>query len=204
MSESPNVGGVGLGDTALEDAKAFNKGKGRVLAAMIASLVAAMVFMGWYLSQDQSDPYGELGKQVNGLKSQYFDGFWVCALPGQKVSELKNDADLRDALHQRGSAGERYATHLRGKCSASLRELSTRLRALPPSDEAAPFVKGMADAATKLSVGMESYAAHLDNLDGAYDRAAAEPELETPVRGWFEFRTAHVEFNRFVKDKLER
>jgi hypothetical protein len=205
MSRSSRVGGAGLGDdTALDDAKAFNKGKGRTLAAMIAMLLVALAALAWYLSQDQGDPYGEVGKQVNGLKSQYFDGFLVCALPGTRLSELKSDADLRVQLHQRGRAGSRYAAHLRDKCSAPLRELGTRLRALLPPSEAAPAIKAMADAAANVNAGVDGFAGHLDALPGAYDEAAAEPETDGIVRGWYEFKKAHAEFNQLVRTKLGR
>lgn len=205
MNQSSGVGGAGLGDnTALDDAKAFNKGKGRTLAVMIAMLLVAVAALAWYLSQDQGDAYGEVGKQVNGLKSQYFDGFLVCALPGTRPSDLKNDADLRSQLHQRGRAGARYAAHLRDKCMAPLRELGTQLRALLPPAETAPPVKAMAEATAKISAGVDGFASHLDALPAAYDEAAAEPETDGIVRGWYEFKKAHAEFNQLVRTKLGR
>lgn len=205
MNQSSDIGGAGLSDKAeLDDAKAFNKGKGRTLAVMIAMLLVAVAALAWYLSQDQGDAYGEVGKQVNGLKSQYFDGFLVCALPGTRLTELKSDAELRSQLHQRGRAGSRYAAHLRDKCAAPLRELGTRLRALLPPTETAPQVKAMADAAAKISAGVDGFANHLDALPGAYDEAAAEPETDGIARGWYEFKKAHAEFNQLVRAKLGR
>jgi hypothetical protein len=94
MGETPKLGEFDLSDRgALEDAKAFNKGKGRLLFVMIALLLLSVAAFGWYLVQDQPNPYGELGKQVNGLRGQYFDGFWTCALPGKQLAALKNDGD---------------------------------------------------------------------------------------------------------------
>ncbi len=203
MNESPRATGAEL--TASDDeAKAFNKGKGRVLAAMIGSLIAAVAAFAWYLTQDQVEPYAELGKQINGLKTQYFDGFLVCALPGARLAELKNDAALREQFHGRGRAGARYGAHLRDRCAPPLRELATRLRALQPPAESAPLVSAMGAGATKMRVGVDGYAAHLDILTGAYDQAAAEPELEPLIRGWYEFRKAHADFNHLVREKLGR
>lgn len=206
MSESPNFGSADLGDAAaaIEDAKAFNKGKGRLLAAMIALLVAALGGFAFYLIQDQPNPYAELGKQVNGLRSTEFDGFWTCALPGTKPADIKNNGALIEEIHNRGVAGARYATHLQSKCSPPLRELGTRLRALLPPDEAAPLVKAMADATTKIDVGVGAYAGHLQNLEGPYDRDAASSEIEGLARGWYDFRTAHAQLNKLVKAKLGR
>jgi len=206
MSESPNFGSADRADAgaALEEAKAFNKGKGGLLAVMLGLLAAALGGFAFYLIQDQPNPYAELGKQVNGLRSTEFDGFWNCALPGTKPADIKNNEALSDELHNRGAAGARYATHLQSKCSPPLRELSTRLRALLPPDEAAPLLKAMADAATKIDVGVGAYAGHLQNLDGPYDRDAASAEVEGMARGWYDFRTAHAQLNKLVKAKLGR
>src|SRR4051794_17397965 len=134
MQDSRELSGMGAVDTALEDAKAFNKGKGRLLGAMMAMLLLALAGFGFYLLEDQPNPYGELGKQVNGFRSQYFDAFWGCALPGKSIAELKNDGDVRGELDVRAVAGARYGAHLR-KCAGSLRDLGANLHALlPPQD----------------------------------------------------------------------
>jgi hypothetical protein len=205
MGETPDFGSLGLGDNAaLEDAKAFNKGKGKLLAGMLSIVVLAVGAFAWYLVQDQPNPYGELGKQVNGLRGSGFDAFWTCALPGTRPGDLKSDADLRTELHQRGAAGARYGTHLRSKCQPGLRELAARLRALLPPEDAAVKVKAMADAVTKMDVGTSRFATHLDTLEGGYSAESAESEQADLVRGWYDFRTAHAELNKLVKDRLGR
>ncbi|MFT3921096.1 MAG: hypothetical protein QM778_01045 [Myxococcales bacterium] len=202
MQESGDIGGGGA-DNAFEDAKAFNKGKGKTLAAMIGFVLAAVAAFGWYVLQDQPNPYSGLGKQVNGLKSKYFDGFFICALPGKMPGELKSDQDLRAEIDSRAVAGARYGAHLR-KCAAPLRELSTGLRALLPPEEAVPLVKSMADSATKLNVGAEAFAGHLENLEAAYDPENGAQESDTLVRAWYEFKKAHADLNQLVKTKLGR
>jgi hypothetical protein len=206
MSESPDFGSAGLSDAAgaLEDAKAFNKGKGRLLAGMIALGLALLAVFAWYLVEDQPNPYGELGKQVNRLRTASFETYWTCALPGSRPSDIKSDTDLREQLHARGEKGTRYATHLRDKCGAQLRDLAVQLRSLLPPEDAAPLVKRMADAVAKLEVGTRAYSTYLEELEGAYSRTAAEPEIESLVRGWYEFKAAHVELNKLVKAKLGR
>ena len=201
MQEPGNIGG-GL-DNAFEDAKAFNKGKGKTLVAMIAIVLAALGGFAWYVVQEQPNPYSGLGKQVNGLKTKYFDGFWICALPGKMVAEIKSDQDLRAEIDMRAVAGARYGAHLR-KCAAPLRELSTNLRALLPPDEAAPLVKAMADAATKEGMGAESFAGYLENLEGGYSAKNAATESDAVVRGWYEFKKAHADLNQLIKTKLDR
>jgi hypothetical protein len=206
MNESPDFGSAGLGDaaTALEDAKAFNKGKGRLLAGMLALGVALLAVFAWYLVEDQPNPYSELGKQVNRLRTANFETYWSCALPGSRPGEIKSDTDLREQLHARGAKGARYATHLRDKCGTQLRDFAVQLRSLLPPEDAAPLVKRMADAVAKLEVGTRSYSTYLDELEGAYDRDAADLQMQDLVRGWYDFKAAHVELNKLVKAKLGR
>jgi hypothetical protein len=202
MQDSRDMG-LEVADTAADDARAFNKGKGKTLAGMLACLVAALAAFGWYLVSEQPNPYGELGKQVNGMRGQYFDAFLTCALPGKMIGELKNATELRDELVARAASGARYGAHLR-KCAAPLKDLSIQLRALLPPDDAAPLVKKLADASTKLSVGTDAFALHLEGLEGAYDTVRAGAESQEIVRGWFEFRTALGGLNTLIKEKLGR
>lgn len=204
MGDTPEFDNLGLSDrSALEDAKAFNKGKGRLLFAMLGLLLVAVLGFGWYLVQDQPNPYGELGKQVNGLRGQYFDGFWTCALPGKRLVDLKSDADLRSELHMRATARGRYAEHLSSKCRPFTSELMVRLRALLPPQDAQPFVKQMLSALGKMDEGARDYAQHLQELEGAYVDEAAEPSQSGLVRGWYEFRKAHAGLNQLVRDQLQ-
>jgi hypothetical protein len=205
MAETPKLGDVDFdGRGAFEDAKAFNKGKGRLLVAMIGSLLLALAAFAWYLVQDQPNPYGELGKQVNGLRGQYFDGFWNCALPGKQLGAIKNDGDLRAELHQRATSGQRYAQYLSDKCRPQTRELITRLRALLPPEEARPLVQQMIEALTKMDSGTRVFVDYLQNLEGAYEPEQAESALSDLVRGWYEFRKAHGALNQLVRTKLGR
>jgi hypothetical protein len=205
MADTPQFGERDVSDrAALEDAKAFNKGKGSLLFVMLGLLALALVGFGWYLVQDQPNPYGELGKQINGLRGQYFDGFWTCALPGKRLSELKNDGDLRAELHTRGEALARYGQHLSSKCRSEAQELSVRLSALLPPDDARPLVKQMVDALHKMDDGTRAYADYLQSVEPPYKAESAEPAMLGLVRGWYEFRKAHAALNQLIRDKLGR
>jgi hypothetical protein len=205
MAETPKYGERDVTDrAALEDAKAFNKGKGPLLFTMLGLLALSLVGFGWYLVQDQPNPYGELGKQINGLRGQYFDGFWTCALPGKRLTELKNDGDLRAELHTRGEALARYGQHLSSKCRGEARELSVRLSALLPPDDARPLVTQMVDALHKMDEGTHAYADYLQSAEAPYKAELAEPAMVDLVRGWYEFRKAHAALNQLIRDKLGR
>jgi hypothetical protein len=205
MGEIPKLGEFDLSDRgALEDAKAFNKGKGRLLFVMIAFVLLAVAGFAWYLVQDQPNPYGELGKQVNGLRGQYFDAFWTCALPGKQLAALKNDGELRAEIHLRAESAERYAQHLSNKCRPETSELITRLRALMPPDEARPLLQQMIEGLIKMDTGTRAFADYLQGLQGPYAAEEGEPALSGLVRGWYEFRKAHAELNQLVRTKLNR
>jgi hypothetical protein len=205
MAETPKFENLDLSDrAALEDAKAFNKGKGKLLSGMLGMLALALAAFAWYLVQDQPNPYGELGKQVNGLRGQYFDGFWTCALPGKRLVELKNDQELRDELNTRAAARERYAQHLSNKCRPQTQELIVRLRALLPPDEAKKSVQEMIAGLTKIDEGAGQFAQYLQGLEGPYVAEAGEPAMSGLVRGWYDFRKAHAALNQLVREKLQR
>jgi len=205
MADTPKIGERDVSDrAALEDAKAFNKGKGPLLSVMLGLLGLTVVGFGWYLVQDQPNPYGELGKQINGLRGQYFDGFWTCALPGKRLDELKNNGDLRAELHTRGEALGRYGQHLSGKCREAVRELGVRLSALLPPDDARPLIAEMIGALRKIDEGTRVYSDYLQNVEGAYQADGADPALSGLVRGWYEFRKAHAALNQVIRDKLGR
>lgn len=205
MGDTPRFDERDVSDRAArEDAKAFNKGKGSLLFAMLGLLALSVIGFGWYLVQDQPNHYGELGKQINGLRGQYFDGFWTCALPGKRLSELKNDGDVRAELHTRGVALARYGQHLSGKCRGEVRELSVRLKALLPPDDARPLIGAMVDALGKMDEGTRVYADYLQSIEGPYQAESAESSLAGLVRGWYEFRKAHAALNQLIRDKLGR
>lgn len=199
-----NRAGSAVHDSVLDEAKGFRKGRGRMIAAMLAAALAAAGVLTWYLGQNQPDSHRELGKQVNGIRAQFFDGFMACVLPGKQLDQLKSDADLRIELHGRASAGPRYGTHLRERCASQVRELAVQLRGVATPAELAPHVQGMAAGVTKMSSGLDGYAAHVENLSAGYDEAAAEPELEPLVRGWYEFRKTHAELNQVLRGERGR
>ena len=201
MSDVPDTLGH---ENILDETKALQKGKERMLAAMIAAALAAVAFFAWYVVQDQPNPYGELGKQLNGMRSAHFEKFWTCVLPNHRLDTLKNDRDVREALHTRAVAAGPYGKHLNDRCKPHLKDLGVNLRALLPPDDAAPSVKGMADAAATLQAGVDAYSLHLTSLTEGYEKEAGEGQMEQLVRGWYEFKKAHGEANKLIKSKLGR
>jgi len=160
----------------------------------------------WFLMGDGDDArvYGELGKQLNGLKQAHFDQFWGCALPGTNLASLKTNTDLHSQLEGRATErGQNYALHLREKCAPKLTDIEPTLDTLiVPEDLKAP-VTGMKAATSKLRSGVSGLISYLDNAELKYDAVAAAVYLDNITRGWFEFRTSHAELNKVLKARLE-
>ncbi len=182
----------------------MQSGRGGMLVAIVVAVVAVLGALGWYLSQDATNPYGELGKEVNGLKGRHFDGFWACALQGTPPSKITKADAMRDQLQQRGKRGRgRYAEILRADCMSKLKPLAESLRQVTGPTDSLVLVLGMARASDRLSEAVESYVGYLEGLEGGYDEGAAQGPVEQTTRGWYDFRLKHRDLNRLLKEKLQ-
>ncbi|MEQ9073347.1 MAG: hypothetical protein RLP09_05780, partial [Sandaracinaceae bacterium] len=92
MSDDPNLNlGVGGGQPPFlqrgpsleEEEKAMRKGNtGVLIGGAVAALLAVVGLAVLLLSGDDGGEYRAIGQQINGMKTEHFDGFWTCALPG--------------------------------------------------------------------------------------------------------------------------
>ncbi len=198
MSEQPEL-------DLENETRAMQSGRGGMLAVAIGCAIAAIAAFGWYLSQDATDPYDELGKKVSGLKGRHFDGFWACALQGTLPSKITKADDMRDQLERRGKRGRgRYAKLLREDCVPKLRPLAESLRKVPGPQDSLVLVLGMARATDRLSAAVDTYVGYLQSLEGGYDEGAAQGPVEETTRGWYDFRIKHRDLKRLLKKRLDR
>jgi hypothetical protein len=160
----------------------------------------------WFLvgNDDNVRVYGELGRQLNGLKQAHFDQFWGCALSGANLASVKTNTDLESQLAGRArERGQNYAIYLRDKCAAKLTDIEPTLDTLiVPEDLKAP-VNDMKASTSKLRAAIGGLISYLDNPELHYDDAAANIYLQKVTRGWFEFRKAHADLNKVLKSRLE-
>jgi hypothetical protein len=202
MTASPNRAGPA---SFADDEAALKRGKGGVFGALAVIFVLGAVGL-WFLmgNDDNARVYGELGRQLNGLKQAHFDQFWGCALSGANLASIKTNTDIESQLAGRArERGQNYAFYLRDKCAAKLKEIEPTLDTLiVPEDLKAP-VNEMKAATSKLRAGIGGLISYLDNPELHYDETAAAPYLENITRGWFEFRKAHGDLNKVLKSRLE-
>jgi hypothetical protein len=200
MTTSPNKVG-----SFADDEAALKRGKGGVFGVLAVIFVLGAVGL-WFLvgNDDNVRVYGELGRQLNGLKQAHFDQFWGCALSGANLASVKTNTDLESQLAGRArERGQNYAIYLRDKCAAKLTDIEPTLDTLiVPEDLKAP-VNDMKASTSKLRAAIGGLISYLDNPELHYDDAAANIYLQKVTRGWFEFRKAHADLNKVLKSRLE-
>jgi hypothetical protein len=195
-----------LPSTALVDAEAaMHKGRAGSLVAMGglgAALVAGLVFlMG---GQDQARVYGEIGRQINGLKRGHFDQFWGCALQGANVNDIKSNAELETQVGGRGQErGQRYGVHVREKCLPKLVDIGPKLDTLIVPTDLQPDVNGLKQANAQLRSAFSAYVAYLDDPELDYDEERGDPLVKEIGKAWYDFKKAHADVNKLIKGKLQ-
>lgn len=195
-----------LAGSFADDEAALKRGKGGVVGALAVIAVALAVGLWFFIGKDdQSRVYGELGKQLNGLKQAHFDQFLGCALSGANLASIKTNADLASQLEGRArERGQNYALYLRDKCAGKLTDIEPTLDTLiVPEDLKAPIGE-MKASTSKLRAALSGLISYLDNPALHYDSVAADVYLQNITRGWFDFRKAHADMNKVVKSRLEQ
>jgi hypothetical protein len=189
-----------------EDEAGFKRGRGWTLLGL--SLAVALGLTGlWHLLSggDDARVYGELGRKINGVRSAHFDPFWACALSGQNLHDLKNNADLTDQLDARATHdGAAYALYLRDRCADKLRPIEPALDELIIPEPLAADVTALKSATGELRSAVRAFIALLDDQAHPYDSATAKPIRDEVARGWFDFQMAHAALNKTLRAKLEK
>lgn len=193
------------GPTLSEQEAEMRKGRGPMLAAMVGIVVIIVVGSFFLLREDDEKyAYGEIGKTINGIKLEYFDGFWGCALKGVNLRDIKSNDALVAQINMRASqASSTYARLLRQNCIDKFEEMQSKLEVLIPPEGVTREVKEMTQAASKLRSAWSAFVSYLDDPKTEYDDAVARPKIIEIARGWYEYKKAHTALNKAVKAKIE-
>ncbi len=195
-----------LASSALADAEAaMHKGRAGSLVAM-AGLGAALLLGLFFLmgGQDRARVYGEIGRQINGLKHAHFDQFWGCALQGANVNDIKSNAELETQVGGRGQErGRAYGVHVREHCMPKLEEIGPKLDTLIVPADLQADVSGLKQANARLRSAFSAYIAYLDDPDLDYDEARAQPLVQEIGKAWYDFKKAHADVNKLIKQQLK-
>jgi len=200
--DQPPLGG---GSSLDDDEKALRKGN---TGPLIIGLLAAVVVtggLGYVLMQgEDGDQYGTIGSAINGMKQEHFDQFWACALPNQSLSELRNDQDLRSAIHKRARRVPRaYASHVREQCLVKLNEHGPNLRALIPPEDLTAQLADLQTAITDLTDACTEYITYLEGATEGYSEDDARPTISKIAKGWYDYRHVHSGLNSSIRDHID-
>lgn len=202
---NPNLGPPSpLGGGSLDDdEKALKKGNTAVLViGIVAGLAVVAGLVVLLMNEEPTDQFRTIGQQVNGMKSEHFDGFWTCALPNERLDRLRSDQDLRQAITKRASpAPQRYAQHVRQQCLVKLNEHEAPLRSLIAPPDLQGQLSELTEALGSLRAGWGDYLDYLDRTE-TYDESAAAPRVSTIAKGWYDYKHAHSQINSTIRERL--
>jgi hypothetical protein len=208
MDDNPGVGGgtPQLTRSMADEEAAMQTGKGRMMAAIIGTVVVVIVGAALFLVQDKGqEQYREAGKVVNGANIKgNFDTFWGCALQGVNLRDLDTADALIAQVDTRGSEGRtKYAKHIESRCVKKLSDMQSKLDILTVPQELQTDLSAMKDASSQLRGAWSSYMVYLTDSKESYDEGEARNKVKEIARGWFEFKKAHSSLNKRLREKLE-
>ncbi len=215
MSDPNDNMGVGGGQMPLgpvasmeADSKAMKSGRGRMLAAMIGSVVLAVIALIAYMaSGGETEMYSQFGRNINGLRTNNFDVFWGCALRGENLGDINDNTALMAAINRRAANGRgNYARHVRDECMETLAELEPALQALIPPPEMQEKVRELEGAVGQGRSAWSGYIAYLEGIPEGegYDEEDASEHVTAVARSWYDYRRLHNELNGMIAEKLDR
>lgn len=191
--------------TLEQEERAMKSGRGGMIAAAIVVLLAVGGGVGWMLMHGGPSAEGQVGRQVNGLRSDHFDRFWACALPRANIREIGGNQQLEDAVHERAQfSPSRYAQLLRTECQHFLDEHGPLLDAIIVPDDLRTSIEELRAALRTLREATAAYATYLGGVE-AYDREdeVARAHVSRIARGWFDYRVAIGHVNDGVRAHVE-
>lgn len=195
-----------LDNMTLSDAEAaMHKGRGGMIAAAVVAVlgvVGGVVFlMG---GDDERRVYSELGKTINGVRSGAFDQFWACLLQGENLRDLKSNEDVVSKVERRAAgASARYAKQMRDECMPKLEGVEPKLSVLILPPDLKPAVAELTTAVGDLRSATSNFVSYLDQPELDYDEEESREKIQKMARGWYDFRKAHADANKVLKEHLE-
>jgi hypothetical protein len=185
--------------------RSMHKGRAGSLVLMGALLLALLGGLAFLVGgDDQARVYGELGRQINGLKHAAFDQFWGCALQGENIADIKSNSELMAQVGGRAEErGRAYGVHVRDACLSKLEGVGPQLESLIVPQDLQADVAALKQASGELRSAWSNYVAYLDNPELDYQEREAQPYLQHIARGWYDFKRAHAAVNKTIKSRLK-
>ena len=185
-----------------DEERAMKSGRGKMIAFGLVVILAVAALGAFLMTSGGTNEYGNIGRQINGMRTGNFDAFWMCALPRANLRNIQNNQQIRDEIHERARfSASQYAQLVRTSCMSNLNDHVQPLEQLMPSDDLRPGIDALRGSLRALIEAWTAYLAYLDGLDGAYD--AESPAATTLVgniaRAWFDYKVAHGQLNDLIR-----
>lgn len=187
-----------------EEAAAMNKGKGKMILAVVAVLALGGVASVWLMSGvDETRAYGDAGAALKQIEKTGFDRFWGCALEGVDLRNLESRADLVYQVQTRSAQGGiRYARKVNIQCLEALDETRSSIELLSVPAELEPQARTMKEALAGLHGAWQKYIEYITSSSSKFDEAEARPHLNRIAEGWYQFRQGHKEATRLIRERI--
>jgi len=183
----------------------MRSGRGRMIAFALVVVIAVVGGGGWFLMNSGPNPYSAIGRQVNGLRAENFESFWVCALPRTDPADIRNNEQLQAEIHERAQfSASQYAQLVRTTCIAHLNDHVQPLDSLLPMEDLEAPVEALRTALRALIDAWNAYLTHLQGLTGAYDAESEDAHrlVAGIARAWFDYKVAHGQINDIVRSHV--
>lgn len=194
------------GPSLEEEERAMRKGRGKMIAFAVVVLVAIIGGGALLLSSSGPSPYSAIGRQVNGMRAEYFDSFWACALPRANLRNIRNNSELADAIHERARFNaSQYAQLIRTSCLANLNDHLPQLDTLLPTEDLVGSIEALRTALRSLTQSWTSYLDYLNSQSEGYDAESPEAieHVQAIVRAWYDYRVALGQINEVVRAHVD-
>jgi hypothetical protein len=185
-----------------EEERAMKSGRGKMIAFAVVVVLGVLGLVGFLMTSGGTNEYGNIGRQINGMRTGNFDAFWMCALPRANLRNIQNNQQLRDEIHERARfSASQYAQLVRTTCMRDLNDHVQPLDQLIPSDDLRPGIDALRAALRAQIDSWTAYLAYLDTLDGAYDAESdqATSLVSNIARAWFDYKVAHGQLNDIIR-----
>lgn len=184
------------------EASTMNRGRGRQVMALAAG-VLLLAGAGVLALQrvTRSDAYTQAAADAARIEHEHFDGFFGCALPGARQSEL-NAEQVHSAFESVGDRlGKSYGKTLE-RCLPRMDALSASVHALQVPADVEPQRRALVVATSALTAANTQYLRYLSDATERYEFVAAMPMLEKFGAAWAGYRVAQGDLERALEERL--
>lgn len=149
----------------------------------------------------RSDAYSAAAASTGQIGREQFNGFFGCALPGSRPSELSAPR-VQSALEKLGDAqGKNYQRTLEA-CLPRMHALTNSVQALRVPNDVKAKRAALVNSASEIAAVNDAYLAYLDDDTKPYHFVSAMKLQERFGASWASYRTAEADLQKAIEQQL--